>query len=686
MLIAHWLVNMRAATRHLVRGGRITALCLLLSISTWVGCVPVGTSPDIAYPEVPLIVIGAGQQSIAATLDFGGEFNDLRFELINTPGNRVHYMVHVYDDWLWVTPDAGYSEAEVLAFDVHVDRTGLPPGDYQATLDVVIVGIETITIALNVSIVPGAGGATETPYSVNSPPYDPVGADPNDGGGGATDGEPAPDPNDAADSPTEPGADPNDAPDYPGEPRDDPGVPITDPNDPNEPPAAPPVLSVSPLLLSYELGAEPQTLSIRNTGGGTLAFSVVTDTPWIVASPNSGEDAGDGQDIVVSIDRTGLYSGDYAGELSVITTDGQSADVSVTMSVYRDVDDPEFWSSYRGDPAPTAFGGLGAGLADEATNEAFGISAFGAVVVGRQRGVEDGLVQGAIWHADGTFELLGAMSAAGVYSHAFGTTADGDLVVGHALGDDGFTAFAYTATDGFTALGDLPGGEYRSGAYAVSANGRVVVGFSESADGFEAFSWTATDGMIGLGDLPGGVFESCATGVSGAGDVIVGYGASESGDEACYWTTATGLVPLGFLEDGARSQATGISVDGTTIVGYSDSPDGRQAFVWTGASGMVGLGDLPGGEFQSTAYAVSGDGQRVVGAGLSDTGSEAFVWDEAAGMRSLAAAYAAAGGGAELAGWQLERAVAISADGQVIVGQGINPTGQREAWRITLPR
>ncbi len=40
---------------------------------------------------------------------------------------------------------------------------------------------------------------------------------------------------------------------------------------------------------------------------------------------------------------------------------------------------------------------------------------------------------------------------------------------------------------------------------------------------------------------------------------------------------------------------------------------------------------------------------------------------------------------APLAGWTLLQATAISTDGFTIVGSGINPTGQYEAWRALLP-
>ena len=40
--------------------------------------------------------------------------------------------------------------------------------------------------------------------------------------------------------------------------------------------------------------------------------------------------------------------------------------------------------------------------------------------------------------------------------------------------------------------------------------------------------------------------------------------------------------------------------------------------------------------------------------------------------------------GIDLTGWQLEEAVAVSADGTVILGNGINPSGDPEAWLVQI--
>jgi probable HAF family extracellular repeat protein len=192
--------------------------------------------------------------------------------------------------------------------------------------------------------------------------------------------------------------------------------------------------------------------------------------------------------------------------------------------------------------------------------------------------------------------------------------------------------------------------------------------------------------MVGMGDLAGGDFESYAAGVSADGLVVVGLSSSAAGPEGFRWTAAGGLAGLGDLPGGSvGSNATGVSADGSVVVGQSSSDLGFEAFRWTAGGGMVGLGDLPGGPFLSEAIAVSGDGSVVVGGGTSAAGTEVFRWTAADGMRSLRDVLVTDYGlGSQLAGWSLQEARGLSADGRVIVGYGVNPHGLTEAWVARL--
>jgi uncharacterized membrane protein len=85
------------------------------------------------------------------------------------------------------------------------------------------------------------------------------------------------------------------------------------------------------------------------------------------------------------------------------------------------------------------------------------------------------------------------------------------------------------------------------------------------------------------------------------------------------------------------------------------------------------------------AFGVSDDGSTIVGHSFSKYGLEAFVWDAAHGMRSVRQLLMnKTDVNASLRDWKLRSARAVSRDGSVIVGSGMNPSGNREAWIARL--
>ncbi len=319
---------------------------------------------------------------------------------------------------------------------------------------------------------------------------------------------------------------------------------------------------------------------------------------------------------------------------------------------------------------------------------ALAVSADGAVVVGQRRSVASGSLGEAFrWTQTSGMVGLGDLPGGSFNSLALGVSADGSIVVGTGSSASGFEAFRWTQTSEMVGLGDLPGGRFRSQAFDVSANGSVVVGRSESGQfDFEAFRWTQATGMLGLGFLPGSLapITSSAEAVSADGSVVVGSNeALGVGRQAFRWTQATGMVGLGRLPGGTFSEATDISADGSVIVGQSETFASIDAFRWTQAGGMVSLGHLPGGT-QSASEAVSADGSLVVGRDMfgGPPDFEAFIWDGTNGMRNLREVLIAQGD--DLTGWSLSEARGISADGRIIIGFGINPEGNREAWLAEL--
>jgi len=192
----------------------------------------------------------------------------------------------------------------------------------------------------------------------------------------------------------------------------------------------------------------------------------------------------------------------------------------------------------------------------------------------------------------------------------------------------------------------------------------------------------------GLGFLPGGNFSG-AFGVSANGTVVVGSSGSlpppTTRIQAFRWTAASGMVGLGFLPGANRSDATGVNADGTVVVGVSGdrSLAGGQAFRWVNGT-MTGLGFLPGGN-ESFATGVNADGTVVVGLARDASGAfQASRWTAETRMQSVLTLLQAAGV-VTMAGWQLRSANGVSADGTVIVGDGVDPLGNVQAWIARLP-
>ena len=319
-----------------------------------------------------------------------------------------------------------------------------------------------------------------------------------------------------------------------------------------------------------------------------------------------------------------------------------------------------------------------------------------------------------------------------VFSRAYGVSADGSVIVGQGVSASGHEAFRWKINEGMVGLGDLPGGSFMSIAYGASADGSVIVGggtvastSTHSIGILRAFRWTASLGMVSMG-----VGESTAFGVSQDGSVIVGANYSSSygtqpvrwtnGDDmailtnylvsgmyaravsangsvivggghedpplhaAFRWTSSQGLIGLGSLNgSNFDTNARAISADGAVVAGDSSAYGYQKAFRWTQNDGMAALGDLPGEFLASEANGVSANGSIIIGRAQSSIESVPFIWDSNNGMRVLQEVLQellSPTDRCDLDEWRLINATAISADGQTVVGYGVNPSGNSEAW------
>jgi probable HAF family extracellular repeat protein len=111
------------------------------------------------------------------------------------------------------------------------------------------------------------------------------------------------------------------------------------------------------------------------------------------------------------------------------------------------------------------------------------------------------------------------------------------------------------------------------------------------------------------------------------------------------------------------------------IVGDGYSVIGDVAFRWTRALGMQNLGTLPGGSF-SFGYAVSADGQVVVGDSDTFSGEDvAYRWTMAAGMQPL---------GTLPVAFDYMVSNAVNSDGSVIVGATVGVDNLAFLWSPSL--
>ena len=141
-----------------------------------------------------------------------------------------------------------------------------------------------------------------------------------------------------------------------------------------------------------------------------------------------------------------------------------------------------------------------------------------------------------------------------------------------------------------------------------------------------AAKWLGGTSWLDLGTVEGGVacdfFLSGSWGVNQDGSLAVGlvWLPQLCKASAGTWDLINGgpATALPKLFDGPASRANAVNADGSVIVGWQDQPTGeRTAAKWV--NGVIELILTPSGGFNGEAMAVSADGNTIVGAGLQST-------------------------------------------------------------------
>ena len=126
--------------------------------------------------------------------------------------------------------------------------------------------------------------------------------------------------------------------------------------------ATAPTISRSPSSMNFTAtpgsNPAPQNLEIRNSGVGTLNWSVSDDQPWLSLSPGSGSSTGETDVVSVSVNATGLALGTYNATITITAAGASNTPqlVMVTLNVTSAVDFFDDFSDGNADGWSPAFG------------------------------------------------------------------------------------------------------------------------------------------------------------------------------------------------------------------------------------------------------------------------------------------------------------------------------------------
>ena len=103
------------------------------------------------------------------------------------------------------------------------------------------------------------------------------------------------------------------------------------------PPGQNPALTITPNSLSFhaQAGANPanQSISVRNSGGGTLTYTARADVPWVSITPAGGTSTGETDTLTVAVDTSGLRAGTHSGSVTVAAGAAGSRTVSISLEL-----------------------------------------------------------------------------------------------------------------------------------------------------------------------------------------------------------------------------------------------------------------------------------------------------------------------------------------------------------------
>jgi uncharacterized protein (TIGR03437 family) len=254
------------------------------------------------------------------------------------------------------------------------------------------------------------------------------------------------------------------------------------------PPPAPPAISLgsTQLQFTYTTGGTapaPQSVTIANSGGGTLSWSASSGASWLSVSPVSGTGSGT---LTVGINTAGLSAQTYNGAINIRASGASPQTISVTLTVSA--------------PQPS--------LSLSTTKANFSLTLGGGAPASQTVNVTNAGGGTLAWSASSGSSWLTVSPPSG--------TGAGTLTLG--INTSGLTAETYNGTITVTATGAANSPQMISVALTVNAAAPAVVvtGVANSA------SWSR--GAVAPGELVtiAGSMLGPSTGVSGTVDAATG--------------------------------------------------------------------------------------------------------------------------------------------------------------------
>jgi len=268
---------------------------------------------------------------------------------------------------------------------------------------------------------------------------------------------------------------------------------------------------------------------------------------------------------------------------------------------------------------------------------------------------------------------------------ASGISDDGTTVVG----GDGFAAFRFDTTSGFSSLPASPG-TIQIFEPALSRDGSTV-GFAQVLlQPFTTQAVVSINGSPTVLSTPSGTSFARAQTLSPDGSLA--FGALKIGSTQDQWLTRWDtasntfeqLVQIPGTNDEPDFFVSAATPDGSVIVGESFSPQGF-GFRWTPTEGLS-IYDAPIA-MRLRPRAITDDGLTIVGEQrLGPNQFQAVIADDTDFeplLDMLLRDYPTIA--PDLAGWTLTEATGISGDGSIISGYGIDPLGIERGWVVNVP-